>query len=56
MKIGVGELLLILVIVFVLFGAGKLPEVMGQVGKSIKNLKDGLKTEKKDQEQEKDNN
>ena len=52
MKIGMGELLLILVIIFVLFGAGKLPEVMGQVGKSIKNLKKGLKEE--DPKQEKD--
>lgn len=45
-----GELILILVIIFVLFGAGKLPEVMGQVGKSIKNLKDGMKEEKKEPE------
>jgi sec-independent protein translocase protein TatA len=52
MKIGMGELLLILVIIFVLFGAGKLPEVMGQVGKSIKNLKKGLREE--DSKQEKD--
>lgn len=50
MKIGMGELILILVIIFVLFGAGKLPEVMGQVGKSIKNLKDGMKEEKKEPE------
>jgi sec-independent protein translocase protein TatA len=54
MKIGMGELLLILVIIFVLFGAGKLPEVMGQVGKSIKNLKRGLKEETQKTEQEKD--
>jgi sec-independent protein translocase protein TatA len=54
MKIGIGELLLILVIIFVLFGAGKLPEVMGQVGKSIKNLKKGLKEEGQKPEQEKD--
>ncbi len=56
MKIGMGELLLILVIIFVLFGAGKLPEVMGQVGKSIKNLKKGLKEEDQKPEQEKDIN
>ena len=43
MSIGVGELLLILVIVFVLFGAGKLPQVMGDIGKGIKGLKKGLK-------------
>jgi len=37
------ELLLVLVIVFVLFGAGKLPKVMGDMGKGIKSLRDGLK-------------
>lgn len=47
MSIGMGELLLILVIVFVLFGAGKLPQVMGDIGKGIKSLKKGLKDEEK---------
>jgi sec-independent protein translocase protein TatA len=47
MSIGMGELLLILVIVFVLFGAGKLPQVMGDIGKGIKGLKKGLKEEEK---------
>ena len=41
MSLGVTELVLILIIVFVIFGAGKLPNVMKDVGKSIKNLKDG---------------
>lgn len=53
MSIGVGELLLILVIVFVLFGAGKLPQVMGDIGKGIKGLKKGLKDEEKKSEIEK---
>ncbi len=46
-----GELLLILVIVFVLFGAGKLPQVMGDIGKGVKSLKKGLKEEEKLAEQ-----
>ena len=46
MSIGVWELLLILAIVFVLFGAGKLPQVMSDLGKGVKSLKDGLKGEK----------
>jgi len=46
-NIGIGELLLILVIVFVLFGAGKLPQVMNDIGKGIKGLKKGLKDEEK---------
>ena len=51
------ELVLILVIVFIFFGAGKLPNVIGDIGKSIRNFKDGLKgssSEKKsDETQEK---
>lgn len=43
MGIGFSELLVILVIVFVLFGAGKLPKVMGDLGKGLKNFRDGMK-------------
>lgn len=53
MGIGMGELLLILVIVFVLFGAGKLPQVMGEIGKGIKGLKKGLKEEEKSETSQK---
>lgn len=42
MGIGVFKLLIILVIVFVIFGAGKLPQVMGDIGKGIRSLKEGL--------------
>lgn len=34
-----GELLIILVIVFIFFGAGKLPKVMAELGKGVKGLK-----------------
>jgi len=37
------EILLILVIVLLLFGAKKLPEVMGSFGKGLKNFKKGVK-------------
>jgi sec-independent protein translocase protein TatA len=47
MSLGIGELLLILAIIFVLFGAGKLPQVMRDIGKGVKSLKDGLKEESK---------
>lgn len=43
MSIGIWQLVLILVIIFTLFGAGKLPGVMSDVGKGLKNLKDGIK-------------
>lgn len=48
MSLGMGELLLILVIVFVLFGAGKLPQVMNDIGKGVKSLKKGLKDDDKE--------
>ncbi len=53
MPIGIWELLLILAIVFVLFGAGKLPQVMKDLGKGVKNLKEGLKEGKSDLSEEK---
>lgn len=42
MGFGVFKLLIILVIVFVIFGAGKLPQVMSDIGKGIRALKEGL--------------
>ena len=41
--LGVGELLIILVIVLLIFGAGRLPEVMGSLGKGIQSFKKGVK-------------
>ena len=37
--IGVQELLLILVVVLLLFGANKLPEIGGGLGKAIRNFR-----------------
>jgi sec-independent protein translocase protein TatA len=37
--IGVPELLIILVIVVIIFGVGKLPEIGSALGKGIKNFK-----------------
>lgn len=36
------EILVILVIVLVIFGAGKLPKVMGDLGQGIRNFKSNL--------------
>jgi sec-independent protein translocase protein TatA len=38
-SLGMGELLIILVIVVLVFGAGKLPQVGDALGRSIKNFK-----------------
>ena len=40
--LGMSELLVILVIVLVIFGAGKLPEVGSALGKGIKNFKSSM--------------
>ncbi|MCB2225726.1 MAG: twin-arginine translocase TatA/TatE family subunit [Desulfarculaceae bacterium] len=48
--IGIPELLIILVIVLLIFGAGKLPMIGGNLGKAIKNFKGGVKDEEKEQE------
>lgn len=46
MSIGIWQLILILLIIFVFFGAGKLPSVMGDIGRSLAALKNGLNEEK----------
>ncbi len=42
--IGMPELIIILVIILIIFGAGKLPEIGAGMGKAIKNFK-GATTE-----------
>ncbi|MEK6734663.1 MAG: twin-arginine translocase TatA/TatE family subunit [Pseudomonadota bacterium] len=56
MGISFANIIIILVIVLILFGAGKLPKVMGDLGKGIKNFKDGLKEDesKKNEDNKKD--
>ncbi len=43
--LGTTELVLILLVVLILFGAGKLPEVGKALGSGIRNFKDGIKRE-----------
>ncbi len=43
MSIGIWQVVLILLIVLIIFGAGKLPRVMGDVAKGVRNFKAGLK-------------
>ena len=42
-RIGIPELLIILVIIIVLFGASRLPEIGRGIGKGIRNFKDATK-------------
>ena len=49
--IGMPELLIILVIILIIFGAGKLPEIGAGMGKAIRNFKGATsEVEKKEPE------
>ncbi len=52
MSIGPLQIILILVIVLVVFGAGKLPNVMGDVGKGVRNLKKGIRGDDEEEDSE----
>ena len=54
--IGMPELIIILVIILIIFGVGKLPEIGGGMGKAIKNFKSATaNAEKDDNEKIEDN-
>lgn len=42
MSLGLPQLLLVLVLILIVFGAGKLPKVMGDLGKGVRSLKEGM--------------
>ncbi len=44
MKPGIWELVIILVIVIIIFGVGKLPELGGALGKGIREFRQATKT------------
>lgn len=46
--IGMPELIIILVIILIIFGAGKLPEIGSGIGKAIKNFKGAAEEDEKD--------
>tara|TARA_Y100001970_G_C13546826_1_gene514928 strand:+ start:364 stop:543 length:180 start_codon:yes stop_codon:yes gene_type:complete len=47
------QLLIVLVIVLLLFGRGKIPQLMGDMAKGIKSFKRGMNDEEKKDEVEK---
>lgn len=57
--LGMPELIVILVIIVIIFGAGKLPEIGSGIGKGIKNFREATKKEedpkKLDEDKEDDN-
>jgi sec-independent protein translocase protein TatA len=46
-SLGIPELLIILVIIVVIFGVGRLPEIGGALGKSIREFKSATTDEEK---------
>ena len=44
-RLGLPELLVILAIIVVIFGANRLPDLGRGIGSAIKNFKDGMKDE-----------
>jgi len=50
--LGPVELILILVIVLILFGIGRISKIAGEMGSSIRAFRDGLKGEGKEKKEE----
>ncbi len=44
-NLGFGELVIVFLIVMLIFGAGRLPQIGEGLGKAIRNLKRGLNTD-----------
>ena len=42
-NLGTGEIVIIAIVVLLLFGGKKIPELMKGIGKGVKNFKDGVK-------------
>jgi sec-independent protein translocase protein TatA len=49
------EIILLLVIVLLVFGVGRIGKIAGELGEGIRAFKEGLAGEKKDQETAEDN-
>jgi sec-independent protein translocase protein TatA len=45
-RLGIPELLIILTIIILIFGANRLPEIGRGIGRGIKNFKESVKEEK----------
>lgn len=55
MRFGPTELIIILVIVILLFGVGRISKISGELGSGIRSFREGLQGDKKDEEEEEEN-
>jgi sec-independent protein translocase protein TatA len=56
MSVGFWQLILILLIIMLLFGSGKLPQVMKELGQGIRSLKKELNEDKSEEKDKSDDN
>jgi sec-independent protein translocase protein TatA len=51
-RLGPTELIIILLIVIILFGAGRIGRIAGELGSGIRNFRDGLKGDEEEDSNE----
>jgi sec-independent protein translocase protein TatA len=49
-RLGLPEILILLVIVLILFGPGRIGKIAGELGQGIKNFRDGMSEKKTEDE------
>jgi sec-independent protein translocase protein TatA len=50
MRLGPFEIVVLLIIVVILFGPGRIGKIAGELGQGIKNFRDGMSEKKTDEE------
>jgi len=53
-RLGAPELIIVLVIVLLLFGPGRIAKIAGELGKGIRSFKDGISSEPEEESEKKD--
>jgi len=53
-RLGPTELIIILVIVLLLFGPGRIAKIAGEMGKGIRSFKEGINSEQEEETEQKD--
>lgn len=54
MGLSLPHLIIVLMIVLLVFGAGKLPRIMGDIGRGVRSLREGLKGDETKKIEDKD--